>query len=195
MAKNTHDEPVTVVFNWQVKNGKEHLFEVMMHDIHKVARTFPGHLGVTTLKSPTGGNSFQTVLRFDNATHLNAWLSSPIRQKMAGLLEKVAHAETVKASGLETWFDIPGQAVSPPPRWKMVITTFIAIYPLSLIYAFFIAPNTTDWPTAVRALILPIAAPVILTYLFMPFLTQKILKHWLYKQETDRRLIGIPYHS
>jgi antibiotic biosynthesis monooxygenase (ABM) superfamily enzyme len=62
----------------------------------------------------------------------------------------------------------------------MVIATFIAIYPLSLLYGIFLAPHIVSWPTWVRSLFLPVFAPLILTYLFMPFLTQHILKRWLY---------------
>jgi hypothetical protein len=96
-------------------------------------------------------------------------------------LAKIAHTDaSPKASGLETWFEIPGQLVIPPPRWKMVATTFIAIYPLSLLAGLFVNPHIVNWPVAIRALILPIFAPLILTYLLMPFLTQHVLKHWLY---------------
>ncbi|MDB5164448.1 MAG: antibiotic biosynthesis monooxygenase [Candidatus Saccharibacteria bacterium] len=177
-------EPVTTVLSWTVKHGKEQLFEHVMHDIHKVARTFPGHMGVTTLQSPTHKDSFQTILRFDNTKHLETWLSSPIRQKMMKPLEEIAHIDTsVKATGLETWFEVPGQLVTPPPKWKMVVATFIAIYPVSLLFTLFLAPHIATWHAAVRALFLPVIAPIILTYLFMPFLTQRLLKHWLYKND------------
>lgn len=181
-AKNYSDEPVTAVFSWTVGRGNEKIFEHMMHDLHKVARTFPGHMGVTTLRSPTDKNNFQTVLRFDSAAHLENWLSSDIRQKMTKPIEKYAHiAKATQAGGLETWFDLPGQSVSPPPKWKMVVTTFIAIYPISLLYAIYLTPHIISLPAPVKALFLPVIAPVILTYLFMPILTQKILKPWLYK--------------
>jgi antibiotic biosynthesis monooxygenase (ABM) superfamily enzyme len=181
-SNNIENGPVTMIWNWSVKPNKEALFEQMMHDIHKVARTFPGHMGVTNLKSPTQKGKFQTILRFDNTQHLEAWLNSDIRNKMAGLLSEVAKVDTSsKATGLETWFDAPGQHVTPPPRWKMATTTFVAIYPLSLIYGYLVVPRTISWPVAARALILPIFAPIILTYLFMPFLTQRVLKRWLYR--------------
>jgi len=184
MAKsnNSSSEPVTTVFSWTVKQGEEQVFEHLMHDIHKVARTFPGHMGVTTLRSPTRKESFQTILRFDNVRHLEAWLNSPIRQNMMKPFEKIVQGDTTtEATGLETWFEIPGQQVTPPPRWKMASTTFIAIYPLSLLFSLFLAPHVENWPTVIRALFLPVLAPIILTYLFMPFLTQHILKRWLYK--------------
>jgi len=175
-------QPITVVFSWTVIPGKEHLFEEVLHDIYKVAHTFPGHMGVTTLQSPTQKGNFQTILNFDSEDHLSAWLDSPIRHKMVALLGQIAHSETtIKATGLETWFELPGQTVKPPPRWKMVTTTFIAIYPLSLLYALYLAPHILHWPVGVRALFLPTIAPIVLTYLFMPFLTQRVLKRWLYK--------------
>jgi antibiotic biosynthesis monooxygenase (ABM) superfamily enzyme len=183
-ANNLSNEPVTVVFSWIVTKSEEQTFEHIMHAIHKVARTFPGHMGVTTLQSPTNKNNYQTVLRFDSAEHLDAWMRSSVRQKMMKPLGKIAHADTtVKSRGLETWFEIPGERTVPPPRWKMVAVTFIAIYPISLLFSLFLAPYVENWPVLIRALLLPIIAPIILTYLFMPFLTQRILKRWLYKKD------------
>jgi antibiotic biosynthesis monooxygenase (ABM) superfamily enzyme len=182
MAQSNSNEPATAVFGWTIKPGKEELFEQRMHEMHKVARTFPGHMGVTTLKSPERNESFQTVLRFDNVQHLEDWLKSPVRKRMMKSLEEAAHADiSAKATGLETWFDVPGRLVTPPPKWKMVVATFIAIYPISLLFALILNPYIQNWPAAARALVLPIFAPIILTYLFMPFLTQRILKSWLYK--------------
>jgi antibiotic biosynthesis monooxygenase (ABM) superfamily enzyme len=179
---NLGTEPATAVFSWTVKPGKEQLFEERMHEIHRIARTYPGHMGITTLKAPGRGDSFQSVLRFDSRAHLDAWLRSPARHELTLAIEEVAHNDTTKkASGLETWFELPGQVIAPPPRWKMVITTFIAIYPISLAYGLFVAPHVINWPVWVRSLCLPIFAPIILTYLFMPYLTQNILKRWLYK--------------
>lgn len=181
-AVEQHDEPVTAVFSYTVKPGDEEAFVHLMHDIHKVARTFPGHMGVTTLRSQTQKSNFQTVLRFDTATHLEAWLNSPQRKAMMHPVAELVESDPIKqSSGLETWFDLPGQVVPPPPRWKMTITTFIAIYPISLLYSYFLLPHTLSWPIPIRSLILPIIAPTILTYLFMPFLTRHVLRRWLYK--------------
>lgn len=183
-SKGLDSSPVTVVWNWKIQPGKEELFEQMLHDIHKVARTFPGHMGVTTLRQAAQKDAVQTVLRFDNTKHLETWLNSDIRQKMMGPLSEIAAQHSAdKATGLETWFDVPGARAAPPPRWKMVITTFVAIYPLSLINAYFVTPHTGNWPTYARAVILSVFAPIILTYLFMPFLTQRVLRSWLYKSE------------
>lgn len=39
--------------------------------------------------------------------------------------------------GLETWFTLsPGEAIVPPPRYKMAIVTWIAMFPLIAAMAF-----------------------------------------------------------
>lgn len=176
-------EPVTALLSLTVKKGKEQEFELLMHKVHKAARTFPGHMGVTTLKNPSRRGSRQTILRFDSTKHLEDWLQSPQRKKLMKPIDKIADSDAYKeATGLETWFDIPGQQVTAPPRWKMVVTTLIGIYPISLFYGGLIAAHVVHWPLLLKSLFLPIFAPIILTYLFMPFLTQRVLRGWLYKQ-------------
>lgn len=175
-------EPITALFSWNVKQGKEQEFQQLVHELDKAERKFRGHLGITTLKNPARKNNFQIIIRFDCTKHLDDWLNSPVRKKLIKPLEAIAEASSFKeATGLETWFDIPGQQVSLPPRWKIVVTTFIAIYPLSLLYGLFVATNIATWPVELRALVLPAFAPVLLTYILMPFLTQHVLKGWLYK--------------
>ncbi len=64
----------------------------------------------------------------------------------------------------------------------MVAVTFTAIYPIGLVFGYFINPHIKTWPVPLRALLLPIVAPILLTYVLMPWLTQKVFRYWLYKQ-------------
>lgn len=179
--KKSNKEPVTVVFSWVIKPGKEDDFQKWMHKIHAQASKWPGHLGVTTLRPPHGRVDYHTVLRFDSHKHLEDWLNSAERNELMRSVTGLAKLHTEEATGLETWFDIPGQLVIPPPRWKMALTTIVAIYPISLFFAVFINTHVTSWPVFLRAALVPIFGPIILTYLFMPFLTRKVLRSWLYK--------------
>jgi len=180
-VKKSIKEPVTAVFSWTVKPEKAEDFQSWMHKVHRAAEKWPGHLGVTTLRPPSGRNDYHTVLRFDSYKHLESWLNSKGRNELMKSLGDIAQTQTEKASGLETWFDIPGQLVTPPPRWKMALTTIIAIYPIALFFAVFITPHVTNWTVFLRAALVPIFGPIILTYLFMPFLTRKVLRGWLYR--------------
>ncbi|WP_187239325.1 hypothetical protein [Actinomadura sp. HBU206391] len=82
-------------------------------------------------------------------------------------------------TGLETWFSLPGESVPAPARWKMVIATFSAIYPLSLLFQGVIAPATQNWPLALRALVFPLVMVPLLTYAVMPNVS-RLLRRWLY---------------
>ncbi len=179
--KKHTQEPVTVIFNWMVTPGKEQEFQSWMHKVHEAALEWPGHLGVTTLRPPQGSEDYRTILRFDCAEHLESWLHSEERRALMKSLGNLAKQHTEKASGLETWFNLPGKLVVPPPRWKMAVTTIIAIYPIALFFAVLVTPHVTSWPVYVRSALVPIFGPIILTYLFMPTLTQRILRRWLYR--------------
>jgi uncharacterized protein len=171
-------EPVTVVVTWRVTDGKEELFRSWVHSVTQTALTFPGHLGVTTLKQPGSDNIYHSIVRFDNRQHGDAWFNSQERAAWVKKLEGIATQQKSKLGGLETWFELPGS--TPPPRWKMVVATFIAVYPISLLLNEFASPYLTSWNVFLRALLFPIVLPILLTYLIMPFITQKLLKRWLY---------------
>jgi antibiotic biosynthesis monooxygenase (ABM) superfamily enzyme len=174
--------PVTIVLSWEVRAGQEKAFRDWAHGITTAATRWPGHLGTTTLRPPNGKGTYHSVLRFDTDKHLRAWLDSAERNDWIKQLRGIAAAHaSPKATGLESWFEVPGSSNPSPPRWKMVIVTFTSVYPLSLLLSEFITPHITKWNIFVRSLILPIVVPVVLTYFSMPFLTQRVFKRWLYK--------------
>ncbi|MDB5170136.1 MAG: antibiotic biosynthesis monooxygenase [Candidatus Saccharibacteria bacterium] len=174
--------PLTVVFSWEVQDGKEAAFREWIHGIAQAASRWPGHMGVTTLSPPNGKGPYHSVLRFDTEEHLLSWLHSTERNKWVSELEGIAVAHTSpKATGMESWFEVPGSSVKPPPKWKMVVVTFIAVYPLSLLLGEVVSPHTADWNILLRSLVFPLIAPAVLTYFFMPFFTQRVFRRWLYK--------------
>lgn len=178
-SKSQKSEPVTVVLTWRVKPGKEKTFKEWVHGITGEAVKFPGHLGVTNIRYPSSGNIYHSVLKFDNQEHLDVWLKSKERAGWINGLNGIATEQKNKLLGLENWFEMPG--ATSPPRWKMVIATFIAVYPVSLLLNYFVSPHLIHVNVFARALLFPVVLPVLLTYLLMPFVTQKILKRWLYK--------------
>ncbi|MDB5161228.1 MAG: antibiotic biosynthesis monooxygenase [Candidatus Saccharibacteria bacterium] len=180
-VQQTTFQPITVTFSWEVKSGKEEEFTNWLHGIARAATRWPGHLGVTNLRPPKGQDTYQSVLRFDTDEHLKAWLDSSERHEWIDQLKGIAVVHSNKATGLESWFDLPGQSVAPPPKWKMVAVTFIAVYPLSLLLGAFVSPHITKWNIFIRSFLFPLIVPVVLTYSFMPFLTQHVFKRWLYK--------------
>lgn len=169
----------TAVFTWDVSPGHDAEFERWAHGVHTAAARHPGHLGATWLRAEGIRHRYYTVLTFADDARLQAWLKSPERSAWLERLDGIACQERHQSSGLETWFSLPGEAVPPPSRLKMVLVTFCAVYPLSLLFQTVVTPVTASWPLLVRALMFPLVMVPLLTYVVMPALS-RALRRWLY---------------
>ncbi|WP_030675230.1 antibiotic biosynthesis monooxygenase [Streptomyces cellulosae] len=175
-------EPITTVLTWQVRPGHEHEFEQWTHGIADCARRFPGNEGVSWLR-PEDGHRFHAVLRWSDPHRLAAWLESDERAAWHRRIEGIATelgSERQSTTGMEAWFSLPGTTVQSPPRWKMVLTTFLGAYPFTLLIQWLVTPSTTAWPLPLRAAVFPVVLLPVLTYLVMPSLS-RLLRLWLYR--------------
>jgi uncharacterized protein len=182
------DEPVTTVFTWQVRPGKEDVFEEWTKGVTRSASRFPGNEGVAWLR-PEEGHRFHAVLRFSDPERLGAWLTSDERARWHARIDGVAtevSSERQSTTGMETWFDLPGTNGPAPPRWKMALTTFLGAYPFTLLIQWLVAPHTAGWPLPLRAAIFPLVLLPTLTFVVMPFLS-RLLRRWLYPSPSSAR--------
>ncbi|MGV9889383.1 antibiotic biosynthesis monooxygenase [Streptomyces sp. NPDC003395] len=184
--RTTHErraEPVTTVLTWRVRPGHEDEFEDWTRGITRCARQFPGNEGVSWLRPEDGGHRFHAVLRFSDTDRLGAWLRSEERADWHERIEGVAtevSSERQSTTGMETWFSLPGTSVQSPPRWKMVLTTFLGAYPFTLLIQWLVTPRAASWPLPLRAAVFPVVLLPVLTYLVMPLLS-RVMRLWLYR--------------
>ena len=73
-----------------------------------------------------------------------------------------------------------------PQRWKMVVVVFVAVYPFSLFFSVFVLPHITHLPLLIRSSIFPVVLPILMVYLLLPFLTQRVFKGWLTNNKSRR---------
>jgi antibiotic biosynthesis monooxygenase (ABM) superfamily enzyme len=187
-------QPVTVVFTWDVVPGREREFEAWAHGVNDTATGFPGHLGATWLRAEGSRQRYYTILNFDDEDRLSTWMDSAERAEWVRRLDGIAKEHRHHTTGMETWFSLPGDAVPPPARPKMVAATLVAVYPLSLLFQGVIAPWTHAWPLLLRSALFPLVVVPTLTYALMPGLS-RMLRGWLYPahrthrpaQRTDRQ--------
>ena len=176
--------PVTSVIARRVRPGKEAEFEAWLHGIIQEAARFEGHQGVTVLRPRTTHvPEYLLIMRFADGDTLAEWHTSPQRaawlEKAEPLVERVVrHEET----GLEPWFTIPGDELPRhPPRYKMALLTWLAIFPLIVAINYLLVPllEQQHLPIPLRSLVLTVILIPTMTWLVMPQMT-KLFWHWLY---------------
>lgn len=174
------DEPVTVAVTWYVRAGREREFEAWLSGVTAAALTFPGHLGVNVLRPAAPGRPFVLIFRFDTLAHLRAWEESAER---ASWLERSRELRTrdpdaERFTGLEYWFTPPPGALAPP-RWKMVVVTALALYPVVNLLTLIVGPLLAGRSPWLASLITIPIALVLMTYAVMPLAT-RLCARWLY---------------
>ncbi len=187
------DESVTWVITHQVHPDRRDDFENWIAGITDEVSRFPGREGVTVLR-PGGESSteYVMVVRFACYEDLRRWEESPERAEWLTRLDPLlAAASTYRTeTGLETWFQLPGErAVVPPPKLKMALLIILAIYPLLLLVLplmgtifdspYLGVPITIDSEFVARTLVTAVILVTLMTWVAMPFLT-KLFRGWLY---------------
>lgn len=175
--------PVTVVVSRQIRPGCETAFEDWLAGVTRVAARFPGHLGVTVLRPPARvPREYVLIFRFDRYENLRRWNESTER---ADWLERVrpftlADPRVEVLTGLEHWFTLPDlPAAAPPPRHKMALLTWIAIFPLVLVIGGALEAPLAGAPRAFRTLLMTGLLVLLMTYIVMPRLT-RLCARWLF---------------
>ena len=178
-------EAVTVCVSVKVKPDSEEAFEQWIGGVGRAAAQFAGHQGLNVLR-PDGKDiaEYVYIFRFDTYAHLKQWEESKEREQWVEKLQPlIQEGSTNKqvVTGLEGWFYLPGRRASvPPPRYKMVLVTVLAIYPLSVLVPLLLGPYIGFLPPLIRSLIIAACLVLLMTYVVMPLLT-RLFANWLFK--------------
>ena len=174
---------VTVVVSRNVFPGHERDYDDWVRKLVAAAKQAPGNKGVTMLMpSPGKSGLYHVVLRFTDEKSVHQWETSYIRQKLSHEADAFSRRIRQQATGLETWFSIPEcPELETPPRWKMAIVTFIAVYVLASI----IVPVLDIIFEGANFFLLNILTTVllvgILTWAVMPWFSRYVFRKWLYR--------------
>jgi uncharacterized protein len=183
---NTDDDPpVTAVASRRVKSGSEQEFEEWVSGILEAAAEFPGYLGSNIVRpSDPDDDEFQILFKFDHASNLKRWEGSDERHAWLRRVRPLVHEENVRVlTGLETWFTLPSRPGEPaPPRYKMAVVTWIAVFPLATAIFALTQPLLGGLPTVLRTLVFTLIMVSTMTYVVMPRMT-RLFSFWLYPDE------------
>ncbi len=176
------DTPVTIIVKRRPKPDHIDDFEKVMSGTTKDAMTFEGHLGANILRPTSADDYYRIVFKFDSMRNYLAWEVSEIREQWLQRYAEVTLGEQEQEilSGLETWFTLPGgEALVPPPKYKMMVVIFISIFPLSLLLGYGIRPFISELHIILQSAIMSLILVLLMTYIVMP-LTSKVFHRWLH---------------
>ncbi|CAN5593116.1 antibiotic biosynthesis monooxygenase [soil metagenome] len=180
------DPPVTGVASRRFEPGREGEFETWVSGILGAVQGFPGYLGSDVLRPSDSkeDDEYSIIYRFDHASNLKRWEESDERRRWLDKAEPLVREQTVRRlTGLETWFTLPSRDGEPaPPRYKMAIVTWLAVFPTVLIIFTLFGPLLNLLPTVLRTLLFTLTMVTLMTYLIMPRMT-RLFSFWLYPKE------------
>lgn len=175
-ATQADSAPAKVVLERRVRPGAGAEFEAWVRELLDSAGRSQALEGASVLSAR---GEYVILLRFASQSDLHRWQSAP--DTTALLARGARHSSAVEGvvrTGFETWFTLPGQPmpVEPPPRWKMALVTWAALFPLVLVLVAAVPP---DVPFAINVALTTAIPTVLLTWVIMPRAT-RILHGWLY---------------
>jgi antibiotic biosynthesis monooxygenase (ABM) superfamily enzyme len=176
------DPPITAVASRRVKPGREGEFEEWISGILSSANGFPGYLGSNVVRPSGPDDEYQIVFKFDHASNLKRWEESSERHHWLHKSEELIKEEpNIRIlTGLETWFTLPSkEGDPPPPRYKMALVTWLAVFPLATVVFMVLDPILGDFHAVLRTLVFTLVMVSLMTYVVMPRMT-RLFSSWLY---------------
>ena len=182
------DETIHIAITRRVRKEHAREFERMLADFASRSLADPASRGVHLLYPPPGSDSGEYgILRsFATAADRDAFYESAFYKEWLARIESMIESEPIfrQLNGLEAWFRESHGAM--PPRWKMALLTWVAVWPVSMAVPAALAPfYSPGVPGAIRAGIGAAGIVLVLTWAAMPLLV-KISRPWLHRSPTPQ---------
>ncbi|WP_328928709.1 antibiotic biosynthesis monooxygenase [Streptomyces sp. NBC_00190] len=191
------DPLVTVVVTHRVHSDHVDDFLDWQRKMSEEESKFDGFRG-TEIFRPIEGlqDEWTTLYRYDNAEHLDAWLTSDKRQEVLAEGKKF---EDFKMRTIDdsfgSWFafDENGKEAPPPSETKTSIAVWVGLYPTVVLLTLALSP--LKWPLWFGLLVGNLLSSFIMSFLTMPHYVNRLLGRWLWPRPDEspvkNNLIGI----
>ncbi|MFG2878912.1 antibiotic biosynthesis monooxygenase [Streptomyces sp. NPDC048337] len=176
------DPLVTVVVTHRVHPDQVEDFLAWQRRMSEEEGKFDGFRG-TELFRPIEGlqDEWTTLYRYDNAEHLDAWLTSAKRREVLAEGEKFNDFKlrTIDNS-FGSWFAFEenGREAPPPSDTKTAIAVWVGLYPTVVLLALALSP--LKWPIWLGLLVGNLLSSLAMTFFTMPYYVNRLLKRWLW---------------
>jgi uncharacterized protein len=139
------DSNVTEVIFSKIKSGMEDTYREWAVHIQAAQAKYPGYRGMFLQPPEEPGGLWTTIIRFDSASHLEAWMNAPERKEL--LQESKAFIEHEQLTRLATafpgWVPIDPMTGKGPPNWKTALLVLLGLFPVVMLELRFLSPALT----------------------------------------------------
>lgn len=189
---------VTEVIFSKIKPGREDSYREWAARMQAEQAKYPGYKG-TFLQPPDQPDGFwTTIMRFDSAAHLEAWMQAPERQTMLAESKNFIEHEqlTQLATSFPGWVPIDIATGQGPPDWKTSLLVLLGLFPIVMLQMRFLNPPLAQLglPTALAIFLGNVASVLAISFLTMPLFV-RWFRWWLFPSEhvkaTSMRGMGI----
>lgn len=174
------NKPIHIAITRRIKPGCEAEFQAALKEFFKTSFAHAGVHGASMLVPPPGSLSpeFGILRTFANERECEDFYAAPMFKAWEERIRPLVEGEPVyrQLSGLEAWFRSPRQ---PPPRWKMALLTWGAVWPVSISVPAALNPLIGQkLSKVIFAGIVAAGIVIVLTWFAMPLLT-RLTTNWL----------------
>ena len=176
------DEPIHIAITLRVRKTHVAEFERALADFASRSFAETGARGMHCLYPPPGSASteYGIMRSFASAADRDAFYRTALFEDWLARVEPMVEGRSNRRQlyGLEAWFRDPKEPM--PPRWKMALLTWIAVWFVSMLMRGILAPVLgPNVPQVLEAGLVSASIVVMLTWVAMPFLV-KIAHPWLH---------------
>jgi uncharacterized protein len=181
------EEPIHIAITVRVQKTHVGEFERALADFASRSSAEPGARGVQCLYPPPGSASteYGIMRSFASAADRDAFYQTALFKDWLARIKPMVEGESTRRElhGLEAWFRDPKEPM--PPRWKMALLTWIAVWLTSTtmqsILAHVLGANVLQF---LAGGLVAAGVVLILTWAAMPFLV-RIAHPWLYPKSAS----------
>jgi antibiotic biosynthesis monooxygenase (ABM) superfamily enzyme len=175
------NKAIHIAITRRVKPEKEAEFRQALREFLQASFNHEGVVGAGMLEPAAGAaNREYGILRtFASESARDDFYNSKLVKDWIERCKPLTEGEPKysQLTGLEAWFRNPNS--TPPPRWKMALLTFLAVWPVSMAVPAALTPLIGQHvPNVIFAGAVAAGIVVILTWVAMPLLV-RLASSWL----------------
>ena len=173
-------EPIHIAVTRRVKPSCEAEFQRLLQEFFKTSFGQMGVQGASMLVPPPGSPTpeFGVLRTFANERERDDFYASPMFKAWEEKVKPLTEGQPAyrQLNGLEAWFRSPQ---NPPPRWKMALLTWVAVWPVSMAVPAALNPLMgQSMPNVLFAGAVAGGIVLVLTWIAMPLLV-RLARRWL----------------